>query len=371
MFSLSILLSPYPLLFFIVFAGLIIGKINIKHISIGIVGVLLIAILTGSLTKQLIPDTYIGLIENAQNTMNIFSKLGTDLFVSVIGLQTGFSIQKHLRGSFIAFIIGGLMSISGMITMLFISSLDKTMNFSSLLGILCGALTSSPGLSSVCEKNNVDTEAAVLGYGCAYLLGVTLVIFFTQLFSRSVIPCKNGETKPQGSNQINSTLILITITALLGEIIGNIRIPFLQCKIGNTASILEVGLVVGFLFQKRMKNSFFSILTMNSFKNLGLVLFFTGTGFNTGIKYIHIDLKAIFYGALITLAAILSGYFFCKVIFSKQHLHSSFVIAGGMTSSPAYGALNSNMDEIAINHFSFAYFGALVSLITAIQIIRL
>lgn len=34
-----------------------------------------------------------------------------------------------------------------------------------------------------------------------------------------------------------------------------------------------------------------------------------------------------------------------------------------------YGAISSNADVSSINHFSFAYFGALFSLVTAIQII--
>ena len=45
------------------------------------------------------------------------------------------------------------------------------------------------------------------------------------------------------------------------------------------------------------------------------------------------------------------------------------VSAGGMTSSPAYGAITSSASKLSANCFSFSYFGALISLLTALQII--
>ena len=86
------------------------------------------------------------------------------------------------------------MSISGVMAMLLISVIDKAINYSSLLGILCGALTSTPGLSSVCELIGSENEIAVLGYSCSYLLGVILVVFFTQLFAEK---CTCNKNQPQ------------------------------------------------------------------------------------------------------------------------------------------------------------------------------
>lgn len=160
---LTILLSPLTLLFFIVVIGLAIGKIRIKGISVGIAGILFASICVGFLMKLLIQEGNLEIITNTQSTLKIFSKLGTSLFVSVIGLQTGFSIKKSSKSAIISFAIGALMSISGIMVMLTISALDKTISYPTLLGTLCGALTSTPGLSSVCELFDSGSENAVLG----------------------------------------------------------------------------------------------------------------------------------------------------------------------------------------------------------------
>ncbi len=151
MSCLTMLLSPLNLLFFIIVSGLTVGRIRIKSISVGIAEILFAAIFVGFLMNKLIPNGSYEIIANAQSTLKTFSKLGTALFVSIIGLQTGFSIKNHSKSSVLAFVIGSLMSLSGVAMMILLSLLDKSISYSSLLGILCGSLTSTPGLSSVCE----------------------------------------------------------------------------------------------------------------------------------------------------------------------------------------------------------------------------
>ena len=164
----TLLLSPFNLLFFIIAIGFSVGKLRIQRISLEISGILFVAIMVGFLMYKFMLRESPEIISSAQSTMKIFSRLGSSLFVSVIGFQTGFSIHKKSKESVIALLIGALMSTSGVLTMLLISSLDKTVSYSSLLGILSGALTSTPGLSSVCDMIGVNVEEATWGYGCAY-----------------------------------------------------------------------------------------------------------------------------------------------------------------------------------------------------------
>ena len=172
MSCLTIILSPLNLLFFIIVAGLAIGRIRIKGISVGIAGILFASIFVVFLMNKLIPNESGEIIANTQNTLKTSSKLGTSLFVSVIGLQTGFSIKRYSKNSLLAFAIGSLMNLSEVAAMLLISLLDKSINYASLLGGLCGALTSTPGLSGVCDLIKSDSEGAVMGYGCSYIFGV-------------------------------------------------------------------------------------------------------------------------------------------------------------------------------------------------------
>ncbi len=370
MSCLTILLSPLNLLFFIVVTGFIIGRIRIKGISVGIAGILFVAIFVGFLMNKLIPEGSSEIITTTQSTLKTFSKLGTALFISVIGLQTGFSIKTNSKNSIISFSIGAIMSISGVMTMLLISVIDKTINYSSLLGILCGALTSTPGLSSVCELVGSESEIAVLGYSCSYLLGVMLVVFFAQLFAEKH-PDNKNQTQPQQyiKSKTYLELILICLTALFGNIIGNIKISALTLSFGTTACTLMIGLVVGYVFCKNSKPNLISDQCLNAFKNLGLALFFAGTGFSTGSQNIAFDIRTILYGMLITLTSIIFGLGLCKIIKRKHPLNEEFIIAGGMTSSPAYGAIAPYATETSTNCFSFSYFGALISLIVAMQFI--
>ena len=366
MSCLTIILSPLNLLFFIIVAGITIGRIRIKGISVGIAGILFTAIFVGLLMNKLIPNETREIIVNTQSTLKTFSKLGTSLFVSVIGLQTGFSIKNHSKKSVLAFAIGSLMSISGVAVTLLLSFLDKSINYASLLGILCGALTSTPGLSVVCELIGNSSESAVMGYGCSYMLGVILVVFFAQLFKT-----KHTDNIIQSSSQqdikskIYPELILVCLTALLGNILGSIKSDYLS--FGTTAWTLMVGLLIGYVFKNTSTKNSISTQCLNAFRNLGLALFFVGTGFSTGVQDIAFDIRAILYGILITLSAIVCGWVLCRLIERKYPLHRGFIVAGGMTSSPAYGAIAPYATEASINCFSFSYFGALISLIVALQ----
>lgn len=366
---LTILLSPLNLLFFIIVLGLAIGRIRIKGISLSIAGILFVAMFAGFLINLLIPEGSVEIITNAQSTLKTFSKLGTSLSVSVIGLQTGFSIKSHSKNSVLAFVIGSLMSLSGVAVMLLISLLDKTISYSSLLGILCGALTSTPGLSSICELVGSESESAVLGYGCSYLLGVILAVFFAQLFAGKRTDNKNQNAPQQNiKSKMYPELILICLTALLGNILGNIKIAPLTLSLGTTACTLLIGLLVGYVFCKNSKPNLISDHYLNAFRNLGLALFFVGTGFSTGAKAVTFDIKAILYSALITLTAIFCGFLLCKLVDTKYGINKGFTIAGGMTSSPAYSAIDARASD-ASDCFAFSYLGALISLIVSIQFI--
>jgi len=367
---LSVLLSPITLLFGLILAGLAIGKIRIGRISLGISGVLFISILVGMLMKHMISEIHVELVSNIQSSMKNFSSLGSALFVSVIGLQTGFSIKNNSKKSLLCFVIGILMSISGVLTMLLIFSLDPAISYPTLLGVLCGALTSTPGLSGACELLGDCNGEAVWGYGCSYLLGVVLIVMFAQMFAQKA----NDHSKAISNiaiptSRIYPEMILISTVVMIGYVFGSLDIPILNISIGSTACTLIIGLLAGFLVKNKPGTVPTSPPAFNSFRNFGLSLFFAGNGLTTGMQALKLDAKIVLYGAIITLSAIFCGLLLCNLLFFKQKLHAGFVVAGGMTSSPAYGAISSSANEMSVNCFSFAYFGALLSLVIAIQVI--
>ena len=365
---LTILLSPINLLFLIIIIGFVVGKLRIHNISLGIAGVLFVAIAIGFLIKQPIIQSTNEIINNLQSTMKIYSQLGSSLFVSVIGLQTGLSLKRNSKSSIMAFVIGVLMSLFGVIVVLFISLFDHTIGYTTLLGILCGSLTSTPGLSSVCELIENDTSAVIIGYSCSYFGGVLITVTLSQALMRNRESTKISKSDNPIS-KIWPEIILISFIALIGITFGELTSRLLRIPFGSTAFTLLFGLWIGYFVQKVGDCTHLSSMILNTFKSLGLSLFFVGTGFNAGIQVIQFDIKTILYGALISLTVILFGIFLCKLCFRSFTLDTGFVIAGGMTSSPAYGAIDTHAKEDSLNYFSFAYFGGLVALVVALQII--
>ena len=362
------LLSPLPLLFLLITIGLAVGKVRIGRVSIGIAGVLFVAIVAGVLTRLLPPGADTDTLAAGQKALQIYAGLGSALFVSVIGLQTGLSVRHHTANAVTAFFIGAAMSASGTLLMLLISALDPTVNSPSLLGILCGALTSTPGLTDVCERLSDGSADAVLGYGCAYLPGVTLTVLFAQLFTRKKpAPRERTVESVVTGDRIGAALILIGATAALGQLLGGVRFSCRCISLGSTAGSLSAGLLLGALF--RHDDTAPEKRVLDTCRTLGLILFFAGTGFTAGIRMPGFRPKAILYGTLITLTAVFCGFLLCRAIPSSHRPSAGYLVAGGMTSSPAYGVLAPMAEEEDIGCFSFAYFGALLSLTVALQVI--
>lgn len=362
------LLSPLPLLFLLISIGLAVGRVRIGRVSVGIAGVLFVAILAGFLIRLLPSEADAKQLTEGQNAMQTYAGLGSALFVSVIGLETGLSIRNHAANAMAAFFIGAAMSASGALLMRLISALDPSVSLPSLLGILCGALTSTPGLTDVCERLGEASADAVLGYGCAYLPGVTLTVLSAQLFTRKQPSSRACTIEATGSgDRIGATLILIGATAALGHLLGTIRVSCRRIFIGSTAGSLSAGLLLGALF--RRGDAAHEQRVSDICRTIGLVLFFAGTGFTTGVRMPGFRPKAILYGILMTLTAVFCGALLCRMIPSARRPSAGFLVAGGMTSSPAYGVLAPMADKEDIGCFSFAYFGALLSLTAALQII--
>ena len=85
-------ITPTTLFFCIVFIGYLIGKIKIYNMSLDLTAILIVAVITGFFISKFC----ISIDENKINTaMNLFSKLGTNLFIAAIGLSSGNTITKE------------------------------------------------------------------------------------------------------------------------------------------------------------------------------------------------------------------------------------------------------------------------------------
>ncbi|WP_246880145.1 aspartate:alanine exchanger family transporter [Bacillus suaedae] len=159
--------EPLILLFVILFLGSALGQAKVKGLSLGSSGVLLVAMIFGHFDYQVSP---------------IVQHLGLSLFIVAVGLQAGPRFFRMMRSSGIIFGLIGLSIV--LIAALTTIIIAKLFGFSTALsiGLMTGALTSTPGLAAALQATN-DPLASV-GYGIAYPFGVVAVVLFVQLLPR-------------------------------------------------------------------------------------------------------------------------------------------------------------------------------------------
>lgn len=367
MAALSNLLSPLSVTFIVIILGYLIGKIKFVKISFDLSGVLIVAVLTGWILSAIaLHSSVVNVIEYETN-MKFFSSFGTALFVSSIGLSTGGILDFRNKKDMKAIAIGSLMVCSAFVAMKIISVVDTNVSESKLLGVLCGALTTTPGLSTACELGNVVSNEVILGYGCAYLFGVIATVLFVQAISNKTMDISNGKSKieePRENKCALHGLLQIGGVVVLGRTIGNIEIA--NFSLGNSGGMLCAGILVGMIVKRinPMKNLTTKMLAL--FRNMGLVLFFVGNGIPAGIQLTSgVEMKVIIYGVLMTIVPIISGMFLYKLFF-KDRLPAT-TIAGGMTSTPAIGVLVEGSGNISLSKYALAYFGALITIIFLIR----
>jgi putative transport protein len=161
--------NPLIALFTVIGAGLLLGSITVKGISLGSSGVLFSALLAGHLGLE-IP----GGVGN----------FGLALFVYCVGIGAGprFFPALAREGGGLAK-LGFVIVASGAVLAW---GLGRVIGLPADLsvGLFAGALTSTPALAAASEGGGTTAQAVAIGYGIAYPLGVIGVVLFVQLVPR-------------------------------------------------------------------------------------------------------------------------------------------------------------------------------------------
>ncbi|MCI3920805.1 YidE/YbjL duplication [Paenibacillus sp. TRM 82003] len=159
--------DPLLLLFAVLFGGAALGQLKIKGLGLGSSGILLVAMVAGHYGYQVPP---------------MIQQLGLSLFIVAVGLQAGPRFFRMMRTKGVKFgLIGLFIVLVGAVTTVVVSRLFHLPPALSL-GIMTGALTSTPGLAAAIQATG-DPLASV-GYGIAYPFGVLAVVLFVQLLPR-------------------------------------------------------------------------------------------------------------------------------------------------------------------------------------------
>ncbi|MCR4712559.1 MAG: YidE/YbjL duplication [Clostridia bacterium] len=381
------------MIFLIMTVGYLLGSISVKGISLGTAGVLLAAILYGILASK-VPSFMIGekeieLFSDALKTRFSFvSSLGTAMFVTSVGLIAGPKFFRSLNRSFLKYILMGVVIIGvGAIITFGLTLVDKNLQPEMAVGLMTGALTSTPGLSAAKEVAADGGDLVTTGYGIAYLFGVLGVVFFVQLMPRilrvnieeEVKRFVAADTVKLGAQKENLRQVEpfgffpFALAVALGCIIGAIKIPGINFSLGNSGGCLLAGLIIGHFGHAGSIDFTVSKQTLNFVRELGLSLFLIGAGVPGGVNFVaNIRASYFFYGVLITLIPMIVGYLISKYVFKVDLFNALGSITGGMTSTPALGALiqTAGTDDVAAS-YAATYPVALVCVVLAAKIIIL
>ncbi len=369
--------------------GYLLGRIEIKGISLGSAGVLLVALAFGVLCSFfpsfMIGETTINLFNaSLKSSYSTISSIGTALFVTAVGLIAGPKFFRTFNRKSLSYILMGIIVIAagaGMAVLLLM--LDKGLTPAMAVGLLMGGLTSTPGLSAA--QDVVDSADLSAGYAIAYLFGVLGVVLFVQIMPRllrvdiakereSFVAAGAVTVKEDGKKRISVDpfgFFPFMLAIALGVLIGSVKIPGINFSLGTSGGTLVAGLIVGHFghigpIDCRIKKE-----TLNFFRELGLVLFLAGAGVKGGVEFIDKFNPVYFlYGAILTLIPMLLGFLLGKFVFKLSIFNNLGSITGGMTSTPALGALISTAgtDDVS-SAYAATYPIALVMVVLAAKVV--
>lgn len=365
-------------IFIVGILGYALGRIRIQGVSLGTAGVFIVALIFGAfffkpLSQQLTLATKVMVDEDAvnvsvgyiSNALKIIENIGLVLFVTAVGFIAGPNFFAGLKKNFKSYIALGAVIILSSALMCVLCIVLFKCNSSMAVGILSGALTSTPAFSAAKETVGAvysDPEVAkamedmvTVGHGIAYLFGVVGVVLFVQLVPKFSHADMEEERKKMtlvsagGKERAEGSVLLdkygfgaFSLAVVCGMIIGGIKIPMANSNfsLGTTGGTLLSALVIAHFGHIGPLNMRISKGTLEVMRELGLMLFLIGAGIPGGAKFVEYFAPQYFlYGIIMTLVPMIVGYWFAVKVLKINMLNALGSITGGMTSTPALGTL--------------------------------
>ena len=364
--------------FLILALGYAVGSIHLKGISLGSAGVLLVALVFG----------HFGFTINAA-----VRNIGLVLFVTSVGFIAGPKFFRNMKQNFKSYcLLGFIIILAGglaTVAVTLISGIEAEL----AVGLLTGALTSTPGLAAAQEAAGDLAALATTGYAIAYPFGIIGVVLFVQLLPRilkvdmakeranyeAATTVNNVKPAPVNKTDDAAGFMAFCAAVVLGLILGAIKIPLpggAQFSLGTTGGPLIMGLIFGHFAKIGSVDITVPTPVLKTFRELGLVLFLIGAGLDGGAGFVATlkeqGVMLFIYGAIMTLVPMIVGYFVAAKLLKLSILNNLGSITGGMTSTPALGTLIkvAGTDDVA-SAYAATYPIALVFVVLVSQFIVL
>ena len=335
-----------------IFAGLLLGKLKVKGVTLGITWVLFVGILISAL----------GMTCN-EEMLHIIKEFGLILFVIGVGLQVGPGFFKSFKKGGLSMNIMALVNVAlgVLITIIITNMTDQSL--SDMAGVYTGAITNTPGLSAAQQtatELGYDSSAISNGYAVAYPLAVVGMIVAcillrprnlaaepTTVESASTVDTNTGKKKG------GILLIPIFIIIALGIVLGSIPIPVgmkAPVKLGLAGGPLVVALVAGWLGVKKgwFGTDFTEGQGVHMLRDVGIALFLAGVGLGAGGKFVETVQEHymwVVYGIIITMVPPLLVAGFGRLVLKMNYYTLMGFIGGSHTDPPTLAFANTVAPE--------------------------
>ena len=366
------------LMFLVLALGYLLGRITIKGLSLGTSGIIIVALVFGhygfSVPKEI------------QN-------LGLSCFVTSVGYIAGPVFFGNFKKKAYAYIIIGALIILVGAAVTVAAILLLKIPTALATGLMCGALTSTPGLAAAVEASG-DAMASV-GYGIGYPYGVVGVVLFVQIVPKllhcdikselAVLEAHAKKAADGGTGKKNLVvmdsfgLMPFSAAMVLGVLIGDIAVPLpggASFSLGISGGPLLVGLVAGHFGRIGKLDISAPVTTLKTLRELGLALFLLGAGLTAGNGFLAVlseyGVSLFLIGVVMTTLPMVIGFLACSKLFRIPPFTSLGSVCGGMTSTPALGSLiaTAGTDLVAAS-YAATYPVALICVVLASQFICL
>ena len=346
-FQENVFSNTLMMVFLIAVIGYLVGSIKICGLELGTAGILLVALVFGHFGVE-IPD--------------LVRELGLICFVTSVGFIAGPKFFRNFKSNAASYILLGILVIAAgaLVCVAVIKVFGIPTDIS--VGMMTGALTSTPGLAAALEATGSD--AASVGYGIAYPFGVVGVVLFVQLVpkilkvdmaeERAKFEAAAGveveeyhKTKKEELFYADSMgFFPFSLAIALGIILAKIEIPLpggAVFALGTSGGPLIAGLILGHFGHFGRLSVQVEKHVLECLREFGLALFLLGAGSQAGAGFVEIlkehGVMLFLYGALMTLIPMFIGYFFAVKVLHLNLFNTLGSICGGMTSTPALGTL--------------------------------
>ena len=369
-------MDTITVIFLIMALGYLLGRITIKGMNLGSSGIILVALVFGHFGNSIPKD-----IQN----------LGLICFVAAVGYIAGPIFFRNFKKKAFAYIALGfiIIFIGAAVCATAIVLLDIPTSLAA--GLMCGALTSTPGLAAAIEASG--DAAASVGYGIAYPFGVLGVVLFVQLIPRMIkcdisseieaLGASENKPNPEG-HSVNKLfemdplgLMVFAVAVVLGVYIGNIVIPLpggAGFSLGMSGGPLLAGLIAGHLGNIGRISLAVPKKTLTTLREFGMALFLVGAGCTAGNGFLEVlrvyGINLFLIGIAITVIPMIVGFAVALKIFKLKPFTALGAICGGMTSTPALGSLIAvAKTDIIATSYAATYPVALICVVLASQAI--